>query len=293
MEPESKMSSLTVLTQIETNEQWFLGDRIGEGAFSNVYLLTKQNDKTVLIGKIVNKKNQKASEFIKKEIEIHKNLKHDNIVEFITSFETINHYIIVQSYYEGGNLNNLLRSNINKKLQEYECQGLFHQILTGLKYLKDQNIVHRDIKPANIILKVNQEKARQSIEDDLDIFIYDVRIGDFGFAIHYLDNDCIKEIGTPNFIPPELINCDNESDDNFKIDIWSAGTTFYTCLVGIPPFQTESVKTTYNRILNCIWNFPEKPFLTAKVKSMVYLMIQLEPNDRSSVEELLTNSFFK
>ncbi len=294
------MSSI-VLAQKETGEEWTVGDSIGRGAFSSVFLLTNTKQ-SVYVGKVANKKNKKDCEFIKKEIEILENLKHNNIVEVITFFESDHHFIMVQSYYEAGDLKNLLK--IRKKINEKECQGLFSQILCGLKYLKDSNIIHRDIKPENIFLKVNQSKACSMFHDDDDdedsIFIYDVRIGDFGFATTINDQKCVRELGTPNFIAPELIGKTGDEYDLdsrkperlFKIDIWSAGTLFYTCLIGTPPFETDSIRTTYTLIQTCNWKFPEKKIITANAKCLIGNMIRLEPEDRSTIEELIDDPFF-
>lgn len=46
-------------------------------------------------------------------------------------------------------------------------------------------------------------------------------------------------VGTPDYIAPEIIK--GESTNNPSLDWWSVGVIMYEFLVGIPPFNDESV----------------------------------------------------
>ena len=41
--------------------------------------------------------------------------------------------------------------NKKEKLPEYKCIQIINDILLGLKFLHDLNVIHRDIKPENIM----------------------------------------------------------------------------------------------------------------------------------------------
>lgn len=69
---------------------------------------------------------------------------------------------------------------------------IFKEILTGVKYLHDNNIYHRDLKIENIIVNKQKEKIT-------------CKLIDFGFAVHLQPNQHISKIfGTPSYMAPEI-----------------------------------------------------------------------------------------
>jgi len=64
--------------------------------------------------------------------------------------------LIVMEWIGGGDLESLIRKNINDlKLKKRICE----EIIIGLSYLHSKGVVHRDLKPANILLtEFNQVK---------------------------------------------------------------------------------------------------------------------------------------
>ena len=51
--------------------------------------------------------------------------------------------------------------------------------------------------------------------------------------------------GTPNYISPEIAT---RSPHGLQSDVWSLGCMLYTFLTGKPPFDTEAVKKTLNKV---------------------------------------------
>jgi polo-like kinase 1 len=66
----------------------------------------------------------------------------------------------------------------------------------------------------------------------------------------------------------------------------------YALLVGRPPFETNDVKTTYNKIRMCNYTFPDSIQLSRSAKNFISKMLQLEPSKRLTVEEILNHEFF-
>jgi polo-like kinase 1 len=79
---------------------------------------------------------------------------------------------------------------------------------------------------------------------------------------------------------------------SYEVDIWSLGVIAYACLVGRPPFETNDVKTTYNRIKMCNYSFPDHITLSTVTKHFISKMLQKDPRHRLTVDEILSDEFF-
>lgn len=102
-------------------------------------------------------------------------MNHPNIVKYYSfDISPDNQQVeIVLEYAEGGSLKHYL--TVNGPLPEMEASDKTKQILEGLAYLHQQNIVHRDLKCANILVMADGT----------------LKITDFGTA------KLLKDSGTP------------------------------------------------------------------------------------------------
>ena len=83
-----------------------------------------------------------------------------------------------------------------KKLNEREAAGIFHQLLSSVNYLHQNNIVHRDLKPENLLFA--DEDSEHS----------PLKLCDFGLAKQCTSHSVKMQskIGTPFYIAPEILN---------------------------------------------------------------------------------------
>ncbi len=98
-------------------------------------------------------------------------------------------------------------------------------------------MIHRDIKPENLLLDMKG----------------DLKIADFGWSVHAPSSRRATMCGTLDYLPPEMVE-GNSHDE--KVDLWSLGVLCYEFLVGKPPFETQSHKETYQRIVNVDIKWP-------------------------------------
>lgn len=160
---------------------------------------------------------------ISKEIQIQKELDCEyfpKIFEFNIS-ETV--CLIYEEYVEGVDLTNLIGKDSKYYNNEIECLKLLKELVLGLSFIWNKNIVHRDIKPANIIIRNSNNKPV---------------ILDLGIAKN-LDSSSVTQggmWGTPGYSSPE--QSFNKRDlFGKKSDMFSLGVVIYELYFSIRPFK--------------------------------------------------------
>ena len=63
-----------------------------------------------------------------------------------------------------------------------------------------------------------------------------------------------------------------------EADVWSVGCMLYTLLVGHPPFDTQGVKNTLNRVISAEYHLPGH--LSPEAKHLIQSLLQKNPKDR-------------
>uniref|UniRef100_A0A1Y1K3G5 Protein kinase domain-containing protein n=1 Tax=Photinus pyralis TaxID=7054 RepID=A0A1Y1K3G5_PHOPY len=236
---EDKHEIPEIIVDTNTKITYKKGRFFGKGGFAKCYEITDTSNNRTYAGKIVSKKlmsKQNQRDKMTQEIRIHKSLSHKHIVGFYGFFEdSLNVYIVLELCRRRSMM------ELHKRrmtLSEPETRFYMKQILNGVHYLHNNKIIHRDLKLGNLFLN-----------DDLH-----VKIGDFGLAARIeFEGETKKTLcGTPNYIAPEILN---KKGHSFEVDIWSIGCIMYTLLVGKPPFETSSLKETYNRIKKCHYKY--------------------------------------
>jgi hypothetical protein len=112
-----------------------------------------------------------------------------------------------------GPQDNCRRQNLTKLGYFISCE-LLREILEGVQYLHDINIIHRDLKEENILITKGHDKRF-------------VKIGDFGESKLLKPGELSTcDRGTITHQAPEVSdnrNEDNRTEYNHKADVWSIG----------------------------------------------------------------------
>lgn len=168
---------------------------------------------------------------VRQEVTIHSRLKHPSILELYNFFEDADYVYIVLELAYNGELAKYVKKN-NIVMTENEASSIMKQIVAGLIYLHSHQIVHRDMTLSNILLTKYMT----------------VKIADFGLAIQLKNENetHITMCGTPNYISPEIAS---RASHGPPADVWSIGCMLYTLLVGVPPFDTDGIKSTLTKIV--------------------------------------------
>ena len=92
--------------------------------------------------------------------------------------------------------------------------------------------------------------------------------------------------GTPNYIAPEVLRKEGHSPAS---EVWSLGCMIFALLCGAPPFETESVASTYSRIAAGTFSLP--PSISAPAASFLRSLLAHNPDQRPTLASLLLHPF--
>lgn len=126
---------------------------------------------------------------MKKELEIQWRLRHPNVIRLFGYFYDEKNIYVVLEYAQYGNLYQKLKRE--KFFTEERSKVIIQQIVNALLYMQERNVIHRDIKPENILI--------------MDIERMHVKLCDFGWSTHTIDERRMTFCGTVDYVAPELI----------------------------------------------------------------------------------------
>ncbi|XP_051013051.1 serine/threonine-protein kinase PLK4 isoform X2 [Acomys russatus] len=258
----------------ERIEDFKVGNLLGKGSFAGVYRAESIHTGLEVAIKMIDKKAMYKAGMVQRvqnEVKIHCQLKHPSVLELYNYFEDNNYVYLVLEMCHNGEMNRYLKNRM-KPFSESEARHFMNQIITGMLYLHSHGILHRDLTLSNILLTRNMN----------------IKIADFGLATqlkmphekHY------TLCGTPNYISPEIAT---RSAHGLESDIWSLGCMFYTLLIGRPPFDTDTVKNTLNKVVLADYEMPA--FLSREAQDLIHQLLRRNPADRLSLSSVLDHPF--
>ena len=246
---------------------------IGEGNFGKVKLgIFKPTGEEFAI-KILNKSKIKIKmkNTIFKENEIITRFNHINVVYVFQILEDSQNYYIIMEYCKHGELFDYIVKH--EKLSEEESSIFFYQLINGIEYIHSKGISHRDLKPENLLLAENKV----------------LKIIDFGLSHEFEGDELLKtKCGSPSYAAPEIICC--PFYDGFKVDVWCCGIILYAMLCGYLPFEGEDNNILFQNILECEPDLPN--FLSNLSKDMILKILNPDPEDRITIDEIKTHKFY-
>ncbi|CAJ0568947.1 unnamed protein product, partial [Mesorhabditis spiculigera] len=250
------------------------GRFLGKGGFARCYELMDTKTKTILAGKIVSKTllvKQYQKDKMAQEIHIHRSLDHQHVVRLHGFFEDTDNVYILLELCPRRSLMELHKRR--GPITDPEARYLSLQVAEGVEYIHNCHIIHRDLKLGNVFL--NEEMQ--------------VKIGDFGLATTIEKEGERKKTlcGTPNYIAPEVLD---KRGHSYEVDVWAVGCIVYTMLAGRPPFETASLKETYQKIKTNTYRIPST--MNPDAAKLVQALLQGEPSRRPKISDVRHFEFF-
>ncbi|OCH95837.1 Pkinase-domain-containing protein [Obba rivulosa] len=304
-------------------EDFKLLDKMGDGAFSNVYKAIDLRTGQKVAVKVVRKYELSASqagdkhlnrEFKKKprvteranilkEVQIMRGISHPSIVKLYSFSESPDHYFLVLELLEGGELfHQIVKLTY---FSENLARHVILQVAEGIRHLhEERGVVHRDIKPENLLFEPipivpNKNPPLKMFEEDKEDEgefvpgvggggIGRVKIADFGLSKVVWDEHTQTPCGTVGYTAPEIVKDERYSK---SVDMWALGCVLYTLLCGFPPFYDESINVLTEKVARGYYTFlsPWWDSISAPAKDLITHLLCVDPAQRYTIDEFLAH----
>jgi protein-serine/threonine kinase len=300
---------------------------IGKGAFGEVRLVQKTDT-----GKIYAMKTLKKAEMFKKDQLAHVRAERDVlaesdspwVVQLFYSFQDPNYLYLIMEFLPGGDLMTMLIKY--DTFSDDVTRFYMAECVLAIEAIHQLGFIHRDIKPDNILIdkyghiKMSDFGLSTGFHKNHDSAYYQRLLENAGasgtpghqqrhsvneISLTLSSKDRImtwkknrralaySTVGTPDYIAPEIFL---QQGYDKGCDWWSLGAIMFECLVGYPPFCSESAHETYRKIMN--WRdqlyFPDDVHVSPEAEDLIRRLI-CNPEQRigrGGAEEIKQHPFF-
>ncbi|KAL7263326.1 hypothetical protein ACSBR1_001494 [Camellia fascicularis] len=259
------------------NPSWQKGDLLGSGSFGSVYEGIDDGGFFFAVKEVSlldqGDQGRQSIYQLEQEIALLSQFQHENIVQYYgTDKDESKLYIFLQLVTKGS----LLKLYQKYELRDSQVSSYTRQILHGLKYLHEKNVVHRDIKCANILVDANGS----------------VKLADFGLAKVTKLNDVKSCKGTPFWMAPEVVKRRNQGY-GLAADIWSLGCTVLEMLTRQIPYSHLECQMQALFRIGKGEPPPVPDSLSSDARNFIFKCLQVNPSDRPTAAQLLDHSFVR
>ncbi|XP_028661250.2 mitogen-activated protein kinase kinase kinase 1 isoform X1 [Erpetoichthys calabaricus] len=268
--------------------EWLKGQQIGLGAFSSCYQAQDVGTGTLMAVKQVtyvrntSSEQEEVVEALREEIRMMGHLNHPNIIRMLGATCEKGNYNLFVEWMAGGSVSHLL--NKYGAFKETVIINYTEQLLRGLSYLHENQIIHRDIKGANLLIDSTGQR---------------LRIADFGAAARLASKGTGagefqgQLLGTIAFMAPEVLRGQQYGR---SCDVWSVGCAIIEMSCAKPPWNAEK----HSNHLALIFKIASAtsaptipPHLSPGLKDVTLRCLELQPTDRPPSRELLKHPVFR
>ncbi|KAF9917504.1 hypothetical protein FBU30_000714 [Linnemannia zychae] len=266
--------------------QYLKGGLIGRGSFGKVYhafnldtcemIAIKQVDLPQTLSERNCDRLKTSVEALFSEMEVLKDLDHENIVQYLGFAQNEETANIFLEYVSGGSIESCLKRS--GPFPEAVIRSFTRQILLGLEYIHSKKIVHRDIKAANVLV------------DEQGI----CKISDFGISKRNAqsqggyDENVGSLQGSVFWMAPEMVT---SKAYGAKVDIWSFGCLVLEMFTGQQPWKGYAPQQALFTIGSSSAHPPIPETISEEGQRFLARCFITDANQRPTASELLEDPF--
>lgn len=270
----------TTLSSALSPSSFVVEDIVGRGACSVVQRARHSQTKELVALKVFHsiRNNASKAEMLGKEMQVLCSLNCNSLVKLVGGFFAEDSVTMVLEYMDQGSLEDLLRpfASRGRGFDQDLVASIAYQMLNGIAFLHNENILHRDVKPANVLVNSNGY----------------VKLTDFGIATK-TQKDQLNQtvVGTTRYLSPERLGA---NPYGAKSDVWSLGLVLIECASGINPFEGI---TSIVELWMTIKETPVEDLIpkeiTGSLRQLLVLCLKKRPEARPPARALLSSPLFK
>ncbi|KAJ7129641.1 kinase-like domain-containing protein [Mycena epipterygia] len=302
---------------------------IGKGAFGEVRLVQKTDTGKIYAMKTLKKEEMLKKDqlaHVRAERDVLAESASDWIVQLYYSFQDPSYLYLIMEFLPGGDLMTMLIKY--DTFSEDVTRFYMAECVLAIDAVHQLGFIHRDIKPDNILIdkdghvKLSDFGLSTGFHKQHDSNYYQrllestnnngqtsgngaqasrnsVMVNSINLT---MTNDQIQTwkanrrklaystVGTPDYIAPEIFQ---QKGYGKECDWWSLGAIAFECLVGYPPFCSESTHDTYQKIMQWQYHlaFPDDVHLSRQAEDLVRRLIT-SADRRMNIQEIKKHPFF-
>lgn len=202
---------------------------LGKGAQGIVYLANDPQLNRKVAIKTISQGGLNKSQLVNEARNVSQ-LQHPNIVTLYEIGTHEEYFFLVYQYINGRTLRKVLDET--PILPVLDAVQIIIQVLDGLSYAHEKDIIHRDLNPTNIFVDKNGTP----------------KLMDFGIStLSGNDASSNEVIGTASYMSPEQINGNSVGPYS---DIFSLGIVLFEMLTGASIFSSNNSMATMYKVMN-------------------------------------------
>jgi len=281
MKRTTNMNSVSIMKEIKDDSRrepiksiYTFGAELGAGAAGTVYKVKHKTEGGDYAVKSIDLEDHLRKDHLLMEVQVMRKLVHPNLVNLKDIFLEKSRLLLVMELMQGGALTDVVLYTV---MSEAQIAAVTKEILQGIAYLHEHEVVHRDIKSDNVLLG---EDGR-------------VKVTDFGFAANVRGDDGARLrktfAGTPYWMAPEVVKSQTYGK---KVDVWSAGILAVEMQEGHPPYMKESpMRAMFLIASKGRPEFKSWNTISARFRTFLGRALTFDPDQRATAEELLKDPF--